>query len=193
VPAIVLIVVIGSSSAKGNKRQNVKGSPKAGNVRGTTEKRERGYSVSAPGEPAETGAIPGPVGIDADAHRMEAIGEVRPGDPPLPRLNLKAAWARDQVTLDWSRPGFDPAIYRLDGYEVSVLKYGPGDTVPVKTLVAKLSPDTIQWMSHYNQTYRFSTGGDLNGYVVDALLRHITNTGQNEIMRIGATAFAPAH
>lgn len=193
VPILVLVIVIGSAGAKRREQQNAKGGSNAGHKRGKTEKRTRGYAASPAGEPVETGAIAPPITISANAHRTEAVGEVRSDSSQPARLNLRAAWTRNQVTLNWSRPDMDPAVHRLDGYEVSVLKFGPGSTAPVKTLVARLPQDVIQWMSHYDQTYQFSTDGDINGYVVDALLSHATSTGQNEVLRIGATAFAPAH
>ncbi len=153
--------------------------------------KELGYQVSQPASPGATQETSAPVGIRQNSHVLEDFGKVSV-DPSLPALlDLSAAWAKGSVTLAWKPPAFDAGVYRLDGYAVSAMQYGPGGAGPVKVPVARLQPGVTQWAGPFNQTYKFSTGGDIEGYTVEALLSNTLSTGNAGIFRIGAMAYTP--
>lgn len=154
--------------------------------------RELGYGVSPAPPPQEVSSqeMPPPIGQPSGPwHHAEAIGEVRAGTPPLPAaLTLHAIWQKGQVALNWDPLQFDHSKYVLDRYEVSIMRYDGTSTGPVKTLVGKLGPEAMQWGGPFNQTYRFSTGGDIEGYTVDAVFNEVAG---KQTVRVGAMAYAP--
>jgi hypothetical protein len=153
--------------------------------------KELGYKVSQPASPAAAQETSAPIGIGQDSHVLEDFGKVSV-DPSLPAsLDLHASWPKGKVDLTWKPPAFDPGTYRLDGYTVSVMQYGPGSTGPVKVPISRLPPGTTQWTGPFNQTYKFSTGGDIEGYTVEAQLSNLSSTGHTAIFRVGAMAYAP--
>jgi len=156
--------------------------------------RELGYQASQPDAPPQVTpqTVPQPISADASGHLLEASGQVIVAAPPLPsNLNLRANWTRNQVSLSWDEPQIDASQYQLDGYVVSAMQYGPSSTAPVKTPVAQLPRGNTNWSAPFNQTYRWNTNGDLEGYTVEALVRHTSSTGSTETLRIGAMTYAP--
>ena len=140
-------------------------------------------------EPAPTGEWgipPSPIPMPPPPRSPEAGLSVGPPALP-PMLSLRATWAQGQVTLDWDRPQFDAGMYQLVEYDVSMMQYGPTSTAPVKIPLAQLPPNQTQWVQFFTQTYRWNTGGDTQGYVVEAVLRHTSGYRQT----VGAMIYAP--
>jgi len=149
------------------------------------------YQASQPSLSSTVHEIPAStIGIPPPPASPEA--GLSTGLSPLPsELRLGVDWSDGQVDLFWDSPSFDPSRYQLDGYEVSILQYQSTSTVPVKSLVSQLPPGSQQWTGPFNQTYRWNTSGDIDGYVVEAVFRHTSSTGHVEIYRVGSVAHAP--
>ncbi|MBC8223057.1 hypothetical protein H8E65_00585 [Candidatus Bathyarchaeota archaeon] len=107
------------------------------------------------------------------------------------RLDLRSVWRTGQVDLAWDRPPYDPEKYELMGYEVIKLEFDGSSTVASRGTPARFGPDSTGCTAPYNQTYRWNTGGDIEGYRVDALFRDLHPDNPNRIVRIGSTAYAP--
>jgi hypothetical protein len=152
------------------------------------EYRELGYQASE-ADSAKTQDVPSKIGFEG-GHLMEASGEVIT-TPQTSSLKLNATWVKDQVNLKWDKPQFDPATYKLDGYVVSSMKYGESSTSAIKTMIDQLPPDRTQWTSKFEQTYKWNTRGDTEGYVVEAILRQNTSTGTVQTIKVGAMAYVP--
>ena len=56
--------------------------------------------------------------------------------------------------------------------------------------IDRLGPDSRYWNWPFNQTYRRNTGGDIQGYRVDALFNEIRSDHPRNL-RIGETSHAP--
>jgi len=196
VPVITIVSIAQTRSAmrkqkpeasRAMERRNPERPPKVG------YRREMGYKASqpAPTPPPNTPQeIPPPI----DSSSAQPIGGVgvHEGPPPLPSaLDVRAIWAEGQVTLNWNQPQFDAGGYRLDEYVVSRVQYEPTSTAPQKTPLARLSPQYTQWTESFNQTYRWNTSGDVEGYTVEAVLRRISSTGYVETFRVGGMAYTP--
>jgi len=156
-------------------------------------RRERGYETSQPSPPPPPTPqeIPPPIGLPPTEPSILGVG-VHQGPPPLPpALNVGAIWSEGQVTLKWDHPQFDPSMYGLDEYIVSRMQYGPTSTAVQKVPLARLSPQSTQWAESFNQAYRWNTGGDIEGYAVEAVLRRVSSTGYLETFRVGGMAYAP--
>jgi hypothetical protein len=150
--------------------------------------RELGYQVS---EANSTQTQDGPSRIDFEnGHLMEASGEVIT-TPQTSSLKLNATWPKGQVNLKWGKPQFDSATYRLDGYVISSMNYSQSSTDAVKTVIDQLPPYRTQWASKFEQTYKWNTRGDTEGYIVEAILRHHTGTGTVQTIKVGAMAYVP--
>lgn len=113
----------------------------------------------------------------------------RPGLPD--RLVLNANWLSPWVDLNWETPLFDPGKYELYGYEVIKLLYDGSSTAASREVAAQLPREALRWRGPFEQTYRWNTGGDLEGYRVDALFRGLNPDDPNRIVRVGKTAYAP--
>ncbi len=122
---------------------------------------------------------------------MEASGEVTVEPTMSSSLKLDAVWSKGQVDLKWDRPQFESASFKLDGYVVSSMNYGPSNTAASKNLIEVLPPNRMEWAGRLEQTYRWNTQGDVQGYVVDAILHQHTSTGTIQTIRIGAMAQVP--
>jgi uncharacterized membrane protein YtjA (UPF0391 family) len=117
------------------------------------------------------------------------LGVERPGLPD--RLDVRANWRSPWVDLSWEIPLFDPAKFELYGYEVIRLFYDGSSTAASREAVAQLPREALRWRGPFEQSYRWNTGGDLEGYRVDALFRDLNPDGPNRFVRVGRTAFDP--
>ena len=114
------------------------------------------------------------------------------GGPGLPeRLVLRSSWGGGRVSLSWERPVYDPGRFELMGYEVVEMRFDGTGTTPGRGVVGRPPPGSTGWGGGFEQTYRWSTGGDLQGYRVDALFRELGADGGARVLRVGSTAYAP--
>ncbi len=139
--------------------------------------RELGYKATQPAPPPTTQPqeIPPPI----DGSQAQPIGGVgvHPSPPPLPSsLNLRATWPRGEVNLDWEQPQFDSNKYQLEEYIVSRMEYGPRSTAPQKVPLKRIPPQQTNWKGDFTQTYKWNTRGDVDRYIVDAVLRNISDS-----------------
>jgi len=146
-----------------------------------------GPSVTSPGTqgapPSTIGVPPPPVSPPVGLH-VE-----RPGLPD--RLDVNANWRSPWVDVNWESPLYDPEKYELYGYEIIRLYYDGSSTAASRQVVAQLPRESLRWRGPFEQTYRWNTGGDLEGYRVDALFRDLNPNDPNRIVRIGKTAYSP--
>ena len=149
------------------------------------------YQASQPAPPSASHEIPpSTIGVPSPPASPEAGVSVGPS--PLPStLSLGVAWTAGLVNLTWSPPPFDNSVYQLVGYDVSRIDYVSTSTAPVKTFLTRLPPGTQGWTGAHYQSYRWNTRGDIEGYVVEAVLRHTSSTGHVETYRVGAMAYSP--
>lgn len=113
----------------------------------------------------------------------------RPGLPD--RLDVNGNWRSPFVDLVWERPTFDPSQYELMGYDVIKLNFDGSSTVASRGQAMRYGPDSTGCTAPYQQTYRWNTGGDIEGYRIDALFRDLNPDMPNRIVRVGKTAYAP--
>ncbi len=139
-------------------------------------------------KPAE---IP-PTDIKPEVQPTPASKLANGGTPALPSaLNLQAQWTEGKVTLTWETPQINAKGYRLDGYLISAVQYGPMSISPVKAPIAHLPVNATQWSEAFTQTYRWNSRGDTDGYIVEAIVRYTSKSGFKGILRIGAIIYAP--
>ncbi|MCW3988843.1 MAG: hypothetical protein NWE88_02065 [Candidatus Bathyarchaeota archaeon] len=144
-------------------------------------------SVSSPGvleTPASTIGVPPPP-------RSPPMGLHVEGRALPEGLDLRSAWLTGQVNLSWERPPYDPEKYELMGYEVIRLEFDGSSTVAGRGAPVQFGPDSTGCTAPYNQSYRWNTGGDIEGYRVDALFRDLHPDSPSRIVRVGRTAYAP--
>jgi hypothetical protein len=180
VPIVVIASIASTRSAmkkqkaearKAMERQKTEASPKMGVIRPRT------YEASQPAPPPASTPqeIPPPI----DSSQAKPIGGVGVGQgpPPLPSsLNLRATWPRGEVNLDWDQPQFDPNKYELQEYIVSRMEYGSTSTAPQKVPLERVPPQQTNWNGDFTQNYRWNTSGDVDRYIVDAVLRNISDS-----------------
>ena len=194
VPFVIVVSAASHASRKNKAKLQLAMKNQGAKQPTLSQKRELGYQASQPDVPPQVSpqALPQPITADGSGHLLEASGQVIVTAPSLPsNLNLRANWMGGQVQLSWDEPQIDASQYQLDGYVVSAMQYGPNSTAPIKTPVAQLQPGNTNWSSPFNQTYQWNTNGDLEGYTVEALVRHTSSTGSTETLRIGAMTYAP--
>jgi len=110
----------------------------------------------------------------------------------LPSLAaMCATWGEGRVVLRWDPPPFDAGTFQLDEYVVARVQYRPGSTAAEKVQVARLTPKETQWRGSFTQTHRWNTGGDIESFVVEAVLRRFSSTGHPGTVRIGGIAYVP--
>jgi len=139
---------------------------------------------------------PGKVELPPTGVPQGGIGlHVGPRLPEHPRLT-RVLFDKfgDKVELDWTQPDFDAdgmfGQYHLEGFEINELLYN-GLESPASILVDKLPPGATGWVHSYNQTYKFNSSGDIKGYVVNAVVSYIDQSGNKVILRLASTAFSP--
>jgi hypothetical protein len=183
VPVVFLWAIISTRSSMRRKKARA---PKI------VYHREGEYEASQPPPPSTNVSQESPPPISPPGGPSILGVGIHQGAPSLPSaLDLRATWENDQVELIWDRPLFDENRYRLDGYVVSKMQYGPRGTAPEKVQLAGLSSQETEWRSPFTQTYRWNTGGDIESFVVDAILRQVSSTGQEGITRIGGIVYVP--
>jgi len=91
---------------------------------------------------------------------------------------LNAAWTQNGVTLSWGTPDYDPNQFTLLRYDINRFVYGPNSTAPHAIFVGSSpagSNNSAWWIPQ--QTFRFSTGGDVAGYSVEPVFRNLQTGG----------------
>lgn len=158
-------------------------------------KRPVGYTAGPAQPTGQTGGVPSPisggVGYSVDLGRnigmpigpqqgipITGVGAsvATPEVSPLPYLN--AVWGPNGVTLTWGQPQFDQNQYSLLGYQVSILTYGPNNTMPVQTVISVQPPGPGQVNLPFDQTFRYNSGGDIAGFRVDPIFGKIVDGTQ---------------
>jgi uncharacterized membrane protein YtjA (UPF0391 family) len=153
--------------------------------------KQREYEAAQPDSPVGTQETPAhligvppppqspPVGLDVER-------------PALPdRFDIRSVWREGRVELAWDTPQYDPEKYELYGYEVIRLYYDGSSTTSIRAEPIRLPPDSTGWRGPFDQTYRWNTAGDIEGYRVDALFQDLHVDDPTRIVRVGSTAFAP--
>jgi hypothetical protein len=123
----------------------------------------QGPGIPQPGLPPFIGAAPGGVPLGG------AGASVAPPEKPAAG-DLRLAWGADgRPILSWLPPQLDPSQWQLSGYTLYQFQFSGASTAPQPTAIATLPPGSttvgINWTAA-NQTYMFSTGGDVAGWGV---------------------------
>ena len=146
------------------------------------------YNADQPDMPQrEHGIPPSTIGVPPPVTPPTGVSVQPPGLPD--NIKLRARWGR-KILLDWKHPKYDKKLYELYGYEVIQLKYDGMSTTPAENLLDRLSPRSSNWRANVNQTYDWSTQGDVAGYRVDALFLN-KQSPYHEFIRIGETTYSP--
>jgi len=144
------------------------------------------YTATQPDSPQREHGIP-PSTISVPPPPYSPPTGVSNAPPGLPNsLGLKYKWGRN-VQLNWEKLKYDKKLYELYGFEILELRYDGASTQPYVNLVERLSPNTTKWRGRIEQTYQFSTQGDIAGYRVDALFMD-RQSPYRQFIRIGETA-----
>ncbi len=115
--------------------------------------------------------LPPFIGMDGGGAPMTGPG-ARVGGDLFPRLEtLFGRRTPTGMEMWWEPPRFNPETERLVGYRVYASMYGPNSTQPVDVLLTNppWGPNINRGFATFNQTYRFSTGGDVTGFRVEPL------------------------
>lgn len=148
------------------------------------------YTATQPSEPPRTqGAPPSAIGVPPPPP-SPPIGITTPAFGLPDRLNLRSDWSNMRAALSWNELNYDPSVYELQGFEISQLQYDGTSTSATRSVVDRIGPDSRYWNGPFNQTYRWNTGGDIQGYRVDAIFKEIA-TDPPRYLRVGETAHAP--
>ena len=151
--------------------------------------RQGEYEASQPEAPAWAHGVPASaIGVPPPPRSPPVGLGVAPSGLP-DRLVLQSSWVGGRANLAWERPVFDPGRYDLVGYEIVRLRYDGTDTAPGRAVVDRLPPESPGWTGPFEQSYRWNTGGDLEGYRVDALFRDLGDSSR--VVRVGSIAYAP--
>ena len=150
-----------------------------------------GSEAPPPGDPPRTqGAPPSTIGVPPPPESPPiGLHVERPGLPD--RLVLNATWRRPWVDINWEMPQFDPEKYELYGYEIIKLEFDGSSTAASREVLAQLPRESLRWRGPFEQTYRWNTAGDLEGYRIDALFRDLNPDIPNRIVRVGKTVYSP--
>ncbi|MFH2110732.1 MAG: hypothetical protein ABIJ47_05660 [Candidatus Bathyarchaeota archaeon] len=148
------------------------------------------YLASEPDAPSgEHGVPPSTIGVPPPpVNPPMGVGNQLSGLPD--NLNLRANWDNRRVLIEWGTSSYDRSKYQLYGYEVTRLYYDGSGNTPRRLVVDQLAPESRSWTGPFNQTYRWNTGGDIQGYRVDAVFRDIASD-QPRFVRVGETTYAP--
>ncbi len=149
------------------------------------------YEVSPPGESSRTHEIPAST-IDVPPAPLNSPVGLHVEGRGLPdSFFVNADWISPWVDLGWETPLFDREKYELYGYEIIKLFYDGSSTAASREVAARLPREALRWRGSFEQEYRWNSGGDIEGYRVDALFRDLNPDEPNRIVRVGSTAFAP--
>lgn len=178
---VVLTVAYATATTRGGRR--TQSEEYIGQRRGE-------YHASQPGEPPRTqGAAASPIGVPPP-EGSPPIGITTPIQGLPGRLNLRSEWSNMSVTLSWNDLQYDSGRYELQGFEVTQLYFDGSGTSANRMIVDNLSPGSRYWNGSFNQSYRWNSGGDIQGYRVEAILRDLT-PDPPRYLRIGETSHAP--
>ncbi len=148
------------------------------------------YMASQPGEPPRTqGAPTSTIGIPPPPP-SPPIGITTPVQGLPDRLNLRSDWANQRASLTWDELQYDNGRYELQGFEVTRLYFDGSSTSANRMIVDRLGSESRYWNGPFNQTYRWNTGGDIQGYRVEALFKEISSDPPR-YLRIGEASHAP--
>jgi hypothetical protein len=187
VPAVIIGQALIMVMRKNRIQQGIK-SPSTKPKPKLRKQRTLGYTATEADSPSQTTDAPPPISPSGQAITGTGITV----DTALPSsLDLQGKWSKNRVNLKWEPPNIDASQYQLEGYNVYAMQYGPSSTAPTSVQVARLPPNTTQWSETFNQTYRWNTSGDLDGYVVEALIRRQSSEGMTEILRVSGVSHAP--
>ncbi len=130
---------------------------------------------------AQPNNLPPFIGMGGGGAPMTGQG-ARVGGDLFPRLEtLFGNRTATGMDLWWEPPRFNPETEQLVGYRVYGYIWGPNSTQPVQTLLTNppWPPNVTRGTATFPQTYRFSTGGDIDGFRVEPLFRRLTgDTGE---------------
>jgi hypothetical protein len=179
---VVVTVAVASVSTRGSK-----GGTRSEEYPGL---RRGEYIASQPGElPRTQGAPASTIGIPSPP-RNPPIGITTPVQELPDRLNLRSDWANQRASLSWNELQYDRGRYELQGFEVTQLYFDGSSTSSNRMIVDRLGPEGRYWNGPFNQTYRWNSGGDIQGYRVDALFKEISSDPPR-YLRVGETSNAP--
>ena len=179
---VVVTVALASATTRGSK-----GGKRSEEYPGL---RRGEYMASQPGEPPRTqGAPVSTIGVPPPP-QSPPIGITTPAQGLPDRLNLRSDWANQRSSLSWNDLQYDRGRYELQGFEVTQLYFDGSSTSSSRKVIDRLGPDSRYWNGPFNQTYRWNTGGDIQGYRVDALFKEI-RSDPPRYLRIGETSHAP--
>jgi hypothetical protein len=149
------------------------------------------------GEPARNQSPPSglPPFIGMDGGGVAATsGGPRVGGDLFPRLEtLFGNRTPNGMEMWWEPPKFNPEAEELVGYRVYGYIWGPNSTQPVEVLLTNppWPPNISRGFATFDQTYRFSTGGDIEGFRVEPLFRRIAGAYSGRIFPGQASTFLP--
>jgi cell division septation protein DedD len=175
---IVLTVAYVSVTTRGSKSDEYPGMR-----RGESMASQLGVPPRTQGAPASAIGIP-------PAPLSPPIGITTPVQGLPDRLNLRSDWTNQRASLSWNEIQYDRGRYELEGFEVTRLYFDGSSTSANRMIADRLSPESRYWNGPFNQTYRWNTGGDIQGYRVDALFKEISS-GPPRFLRVGETSHAP--
>jgi hypothetical protein len=148
------------------------------------------YVASQPDEPPRTqGAPASTIGVPPPP-RSPPTGISTQAQGLPDRLNLRSEWANQRVSISWNELQYDGSRYELQGFEITQLYFDGSSTSANRTIVDRLGPESRNWNGPFNQTYRWNSGGDIQGYRVDALFKE-TRSDPPRCLRIGESSHAP--
>jgi hypothetical protein len=187
VPAVIGVQALSMVLRKQRAQQGIKGPSAKPNPK-LRKQQTLSYTATEANPPSQTVDAPQPISRGTQAVAGTGISF----DTALPSsLDLKGKWTKNRVDLQWEPPNIDSNKYQLEGYNVYAMQYGPSSTASTNVQVAKLPPDATKWTARFNQTCRWNTSGDLDGYMVEALIRRQSSEGATEILRVSGIAHAP--
>ncbi len=191
--AFVMVISIVTTGGSGRGKRSIKSdrgkSPRSKAHFEYSQQRE--YEASQPEASSRTHETPASaIGVPPPPRSPPGGLDVAP--PGLPgRLAVQSSWGNGRVDLAWESPQYDLEKYELMGYEITRMRYDGTSTAPSRMAMVRLPLGSSGWTGPFDQTYRWNTGGDLEGYRVDALFRDLSADDSSRIVRVGSTAYAP--
>ena len=180
---VMVVSIVSTVGSRGRRRARVK--PRF------DLDRQGEYEASQPEAPTRIHEIPAStIGVPPPPRSPPVGLDVAPSGLP-DRLVVQSSWGNGRVDLAWESLQYDPERYELVGYEIVRLRYDGTSTAPSRSVMERLPPGSSGWTGPFEQTYRWNTGGDLEGYRVDALFRDLSVGDSSMIVRVDSTAYAP--
>lgn len=112
-----------------------------------------------------------------------ADGNARPHSRGLPakREGVQREEDEGDAHEEGEDPGHDPRSERLVGYRIYRLVQGPYGTAPEQVFVTTVPEGTNRFDELFPQTFRYSTGGDLRGYIVEPIYESLLGQTQGQL------------